>query len=43
MKRSEKRDSLAGGLGILAAAAYLCIQGLKKVDAHIRKKTEKKP
>lgn len=35
-KNSSKKD-LAGGLGILAAAAYLCLKGLKKVDEHLRK------
>ena len=39
----KQKDSLAGGLGILAAAMYLCLKGLKKVDAHLKKKAEKKP
>lgn len=36
-KNSGKKD-LAGGLGILAAAMYLCLKGMKKVDEHLRRK-----
>lgn len=36
-KKGDRKD-LAGGLGILAAAAYLCVKGLKKVDKRLRKK-----
>ena len=41
-KKDGRKDGLAGGLGILAAAAYLCYQGLKRVDARLREKTGKK-
>lgn len=41
-KNTEKREGFAGGLGILVAAAYLCIKGLKQVDAHLKEKAEKK-
>ena len=32
------KDSFAGGIGLLAATAYLCIQGLKKVEQRLKKK-----
>lgn len=37
-KPSNKKNHFAGGLGILAAAAYLCLQGLKQVDQRLKKK-----
>lgn len=37
MARNDKKD-FAGGLGILAAAVYLCLKGLKKVDERLRQK-----
>lgn len=37
MAKSSKKD-LAGGLGILAAAVYLCVKGMKKVDERLRQK-----
>ncbi len=37
MARNDKKE-FAGGLGILAAAVYLCVKGLKQVDARLRKK-----
>lgn len=37
----NKKDSLVGGLGILAAAVYLCLKGLKKVDTRLKKREEK--
>lgn len=42
-QNSGKKQDFLGGIGILAAAAYLCYKGLKRVDARLRKKTEKKP
>lgn len=36
-----KGNHFAAGLGILAAAAYLCMKGLKQVEEHLRKKAEK--
>lgn len=38
----KKRDSAAGGLAILAAAAYVCWKGLKRVDRRLREKGEEK-
>lgn len=37
MAKSSKKD-VTGGLGILAAAVYLCVKGLKKVDQRLRQK-----
>lgn len=37
MARNDKKD-FAGGLGLLAAAVYLCMKGLKKVDRRLRQK-----
>ena len=37
----KKRDSAAGGLAILAAAAYACWKGLKRVDRRLRQKRER--
>lgn len=37
MARNSRKE-LAGGLGILAAAAYLCIKGLKSVDRRLRQR-----
>lgn len=39
--RNGRDNHFAGGLGLLAAAAYLCVKGLKEVDGHLRKKAEK--
>ena len=39
--RNRRDDHFAGGLGLLAAAAYLCVKGLKKVEAHMRKQSKK--
>jgi hypothetical protein len=36
-----KQDSPLGGLGLLAAAVYLCVKGLKKVDARLKKQAER--
>lgn len=41
-KNSGRKDSLAGGLGILAVAACLCYKALRRMDARLRKKAEKK-
>ena len=38
----KKRDSAAGGLAILAAAAYVCWKGLKRVDRRLWQKGEEK-
>lgn len=37
-----KKDNIPAGLGLLAAASYLCVKGLKRLDAHLKKKAEKK-
>lgn len=42
MARDSKKE-ITGGLAILAAAAYLCLKGLKKMDARLKKKSEKQP
>jgi hypothetical protein len=42
-QKGGRRESAAGGLAILAAAAYFCMKGLKRVDAKLKKKAEKKP
>lgn len=39
--RSERDNHFAGGLGLLAAAAVLCVKGLKRVEEHLQKKAEK--
>jgi hypothetical protein len=39
---NQKKDSYAGGLAILAAAGYLCLKGLKQVDARLKKQAEQK-
>lgn len=39
--RNRRDDHFAGGLGLLAAAAYLCVKGLKKVEERLRKKSQK--
>lgn len=38
MAKTNGKKDLAGGLGILAAAVYLCVKGLKKVDERLRQK-----
>nr|WP_325300070.1 hypothetical protein [uncultured Dysosmobacter sp.] len=38
----DNKQNVAGGLGILAAAVYLCLKGLKKADARLKQKSEKK-
>ena len=37
----KKKQGFLGGIGLLAAAGCLCYQGLKRVDARLRKKEEK--
>lgn len=39
--RNGRDDHFAGGLGLLAAAVYLCVKGLKKVEERLRKRAEK--
>ena len=39
---SKKKENWAGGVGILAAAVYLCVKGLRQVDARIRERSGKK-
>lgn len=39
--RNRRDDHFAGGLGLLAATAYLCVKGLKKVEERLRKKSQK--
>lgn len=40
--KKESKSSFLGGLGILAAAACLCVKALKQVDAKLKQKAEKK-
>ena len=40
-RNKGNKDSIAGGLGLLAVVSYLCLQGMKKVDAKLRTKKEK--
>lgn len=40
--KKEQENSLLGGLGILAAASWLCVKTLKRVDTRLKRKTEKK-
>ena len=41
-KQNNQKNSYLGGLGILAAASVLCLKGMKKVNARLREKAEKK-
>lgn len=38
MAKRDSRQEVAGGLGLLAAAAYLCVKGLRQVDKRLREK-----
>jgi hypothetical protein len=38
----KRKDNYAGGLAILAAAGYLCLKGLKQVDARLKEQAERK-
>lgn len=40
--QQRKKDSLAGGLGILSAVGWLCVKELKRVDARLKKKADAK-
>ena len=40
--QQRKKDSLAGGFGILAAVGWLCLRELKRVETRLKEKTEKK-
>ena len=37
-KRPEQKDHFAAGISLLAAAAYLCLKGLRKVEERLKKK-----
>ena len=37
-KKPERNDHVAAGLGLLAAAAYLCLKGLQKVEERLKRK-----
>nr|WP_326127646.1 hypothetical protein [uncultured Oscillibacter sp.] len=39
--RNRRDDHFAGGLGLLAAAVYLCVRGLKKVEERLQKRQKK--
>lgn len=39
--RNRRDDHYAGGLGLLAAAVYLCVKGLKQVEERLQKKQKK--
>ena len=41
--RNGKRDHFAGGIGLLAAAVYLCLQGLKEVEKRLERKKKNNP
>lgn len=36
--RNRKRDSFTAGAGLLAAAVYVCVQGLKRVERRLAEK-----
>ena len=40
--QQRKKDSLAGGLGMLAAVGWLCVKELRRVDARLKKKADAK-
>ena len=40
-ERNGRDNHFAGGLGLLAAAAYLCVKGLKRVEERLRKRQKK--
>lgn len=43
-KPREKKNHFAGGLGLLAATAYLCVRGLKQVDTRLKgRETKRSP
>ena len=37
-RHSSGKNHFAGGLGLLAAAACLCLKGLKRIDRRLREK-----
>lgn len=39
--QNRRDDHFAGGLGLLAAAVYLCVKGLKKVEDRLQKRQKK--
>ena len=41
-KKTERKDSIAGGLGILLTVGYVCIRAMKEVDANLKEKAERK-
>ena len=40
--QQRKKDSLAGGLGILSAVGWLCVKELKRVDARLQAEAKRK-
>ena len=39
--KKDRKDGYLGGLAILAAVSCLCLRGLKKADARLKKKSKK--
>ncbi|MEY8261232.1 hypothetical protein AALA80_12885 [Oscillospiraceae bacterium 50-60] len=40
-ERNGRDNHFAGGLGLLAAAAYLCVKGLKRVEERLQKREKR--
>ena len=40
-ERHGRDNHFAGGLGLLAAAAYLCVKGLKRVEERLQKREKR--
>ena len=41
-KKNNGKQYYLGGLAILATASVLCVKGMKKINARLKEKTEKK-
>ena len=41
-RRNGRKDHFAGGIGLLAAAAYLCVRELRKVEERLKKREGKR-
>lgn len=40
-ERNGRDNHFAGGLGLLAAAVYLCVKGLKRVEERLHKREKR--
>ncbi|EOS67074.1 hypothetical protein [Oscillibacter sp. 1-3] len=40
-ERNGRDNHFAGGLGLLAAAVYLCVKGLKRVEERLQKREKR--